>query len=160
MRNYSFRRLTPDDLPLMQRWLQTSHVKVWWPNTDKQIALMQQDMDNPNITMLVVSLINHPFAYIHDHDARSFGMPQYADLPQGTRVLSTFVGDTDFLGQGHSTGYIDARLRELRLRYPMVAVGPNTTDTRTIGIYTQAGFRKRRLASTRDGKLVQVMTHL
>ncbi|MEO0930627.1 MAG: GNAT family N-acetyltransferase [Pseudomonadota bacterium] len=160
MRNYSFRRLTPQDLPLMQRWLQTSHVKVWWPNADKQIALMQQDMNNPEINMLVVSLINHPFAYIHDHDARSFGMPQYADLPPGTRVISTFVGDTDFMGQGHSAGYIDARLRDLRLRHPMVAAGPNTTDTRAIGIFAQAGFHKRRLASTRDGKLVQVMTHL
>lgn len=160
MRNYSFRRLVPDDLPLMQRWLQTSHVKVWWPNAEKQIALMQQDMNNSDINMLVVSLINRPFAYIHDHDARSFGMPQYADLPPGTRVIATFVGDTDFMGQGHSAGYIDARLRDLRLRYPMVAVGPNTTDTRTIGIYAQAGFHKRRLASTRDGKLVQVMTHL
>ena len=160
MRNYSFRSLVPDDLPLMQRWLQTSHVKVWWPNAEKQIALMQQDMNNSDINMLVVSLINRPFAYIHDHDARSFGMPQYADLPPGTRVIATFVGDTDFMGQGHSAGYIDARLRDLRLRYPMVAVGPNTTDTRTIGIYAQAGFHKRRLASTRDGKLVQVMTHL
>ncbi|MDX8348165.1 MULTISPECIES: GNAT family N-acetyltransferase [unclassified Cognatiyoonia] len=160
MRNYSFRKLTPDDLPLMQRWLQASQVRVWWPNVDKQIALMQQDMENPEINMLVVSLINHPFAYIHDHDARSFGMPQYADLPPGTRVIATFVGDTDFMGQGHSAGYIDARLRDLRLRYPMVAVGPNTTDTRAIGIYSQAGFHKRRLASTRDGKLVQVMTHL
>ena len=160
MRNYSFRRLVPDDLPLMQRWLQTSHVKVWWPNAEKQIALMQQDMNNSDINMLVVSLINRPFAYIHDHDARSFGMPQYADLPPGTRVIATFVGDTDFMGQGHSAGYIDARLRDLRLRYPMVAVGPNTTDTRTIGIYAQAGFHTRRLDSTRAGKLVQEMTNL
>lgn len=160
MRNYSFRKLTPDDLPIMQRWLQASHVKVWWPNAEKQIALIQQDMDNPDINMQVVSLINHPFAYIHDHDALAFGMPQYADLPRGTRVLATFVGDTDFMGQGHSAGYVDARLRDLRLRYPMVAVGPNTTDTRAIGVFAQAGFHKRRLASTRDGKLVQVMTHL
>ena len=160
MRNYSFRRLVPDDLPLMQRWLQTSHVKVWWPNAEKQIALMQQDMNNSDINMQVVRLINRPFAKIHAHDERSFGMQQDADLPPGTRVIATFVGDTDFMGQGHSAGYIDARLRDLRLRYPMVAVGPNTTDTRTIGIYAQAGFHKRRLASTRDGKLVQVMTHL
>lgn len=160
MRNYSFRKLTHDDMPLMQRWLQTSHVKVWWPSAEKQIALMQQDMNNPNIDMQVVSLIDHPFAYIHDHDAHSFGMPQYGDLPTGTRVMATFVGDTDFMGQGHSTGYIDARLRDLRLKFPMVAVGPNTTDTRAIGAFGQAGFHKRRLAATRDGKLVQVMTHL
>lgn len=160
MRNYTFRPMTEADLPLMHRWLQTPPVKVWWPDADKQITLMQQDMRNADIDMWVVSLIDHPFAYIHDHDARAFAMPQYADLPQGARVMATFVGDSDFMGQGHSAGYIDARVRELRNKYPMVAVGPNTTDTRAISIFRQAGFMNRRLASTRDGRLVQVMTHL
>lgn len=160
MRNYVFRKLIAEDLPLMRRWLQTAHVKAWWPDTEKQIALMQQDLDNDQIDMRVVCLIDRPFAYMHDHDVHAFPMPQYSDLPRGTRVIASFVGDTNFLGQGHSAGYIDARLRDLRMLYPMAAVGPNTTDTRAIGIYTQAGFRKRRLASTRDGKLVQVMTHL
>ena len=160
MRNYSFRQLTPADLPRMRQWLNTAHVKAWWPDADKQAALMEQDMDNPEINMQVVNLIDHPFAYIHDHDARTFGFPQYADLPPGTRVIDTFVGDTDFLSQGHSAGYIDARVRDLRIHYPMIAVGPNTTDTRAISIYTKAGFQKRRLAPSRDGRLLQVMTHL
>lgn len=160
MRNYTFRPLTEVDLPLMRRWLDTAHVKVWWPDADKQIALIQRDMHKSVIDMSVVSLIDHAFAFIQDHDARAFNMLQYADLPPGTRVMSTFVGDTDFMGQGHSAGYIEARVRDLRLKYPMVAVGPNTTDTRTISTYRQAGFINRRLASTSDGRLVQVMTHL
>jgi len=160
MRNYTFRPLTEADLPLMRRWLDAAHVKVWWPDADLQIALMEQDMHNPNINMQVVSLINHPFAYLHDLDARAFGMPQYADLPHGARVMATFVGEHDFMGQGHSVGYIDAHVRSLRVKYPMVAVGPGTTDTRAISIYRQAGFMNRRLATTRDGRLVQVMTHL
>lgn len=160
MRNYNFRRLTSGDLPLMHRWLNTAHVKVWWPDPERQVALMSQDMDNPDINMMVVNLIDHPFAYIHDHDARAFDLPQFSDLPQGARAMATFVGDTDFLGQGHSAGYIEARIRELRRHYPMVAVGPNTTDTRSISIFSQARFMKRRLAPTRDGRLVQVMTHL
>ena len=160
MRNYTFRPLTEADLPLMRRWLQAAHVKVWWPDADKQTALMEKDMDNAAIDMRVVSLINHPFAYIHDHDARAFPLPQYADLPHGARVMATFVGDNDFMGQGHSVGYIDAHVRTLRVKYPMVAAGVGTTDTRTISIYRQAGFKNRRLATTGEGRLVQVMTHL
>lgn len=160
MRNYTFRHLTVEDLPLMRQWLGTSHVQVWWPDAEKQAQLMLQDMDNREIDMMVVGLNDHPFAYIHDHDARTFGFTQFSDLPMGTRVLATFVGDATFLGQGHSAGYIDARVRDLRRNYPMVAVGPNTTDTRAISIFAQAGFKKRRLAPTRDGRLVQVMTHI
>lgn len=160
MRNYSFRRLTPHDLPLMRRWLQAPHVSVWWPNTARQIALMEQDMTNPAIVMQVVLLGDQPFAYIHDHDTRAFNLPQFSDLPQGTRVMATFVGATEFLGQGDTIGYVDMHVRELRKRYLMVAVGPNNADTRSIGVFTKAGFRKRRLAPTLDDRLVQVMTHL
>ena len=160
MRNYNFRRLEPGDLPLMRRWLETAHVKVWWPDPERQVALMTQDMNNPQIDMMVVQLIDHPFAYIHDHDARAFDLPQFSDLPQGARAMATFVGDPDFLGQGHSAGFIEARVQDLRRQYPMVAVCPNTTDTRSISVFRQAGFAKRRLAPTRDGRLVQVMTHL
>ncbi len=160
MRNYTFRPLTEADLPLMRRWLDTAHVKVWWPDADKQIALMEKTMNDPKINMQVVSLIDHPFAYIHDHDARAYGMSQYADLPHGSRVMATFVGEHKFMGQGHSVGYIEAHTRALCVKHPMVAVGPGTTDTRTISIYRQAGFTNRRLASTNEGRLVQVMTHL
>ena len=159
MRNYDFRPLTPDDLPLIRRWLGLPHVRVWWGDIDRNIALMTQDMDNPEISLQVVMMSGRPFAYLHHHDVRTFSMSQFADLSYGTRAISTFVGDPEFLGPGYAAGYIGDCVNDLRLRYPMAAVAPNSTDARQISIYAQAGFRKRRLASTRDGKLVQVMTH-
>lgn len=160
MRNFTFRRLTRADTPLMRRWLQATHVKAWWPDAERQVSMMLNEMDNRKINMYLVCLIDHPFAYIQDYDAQAFGQIQFSDLPPGARVIDTFVGDTDFMGQGHASGYIDARVRDLRLHYPMAAVGPDTKDTHAIGIYSQAGFRKRRLAPASDGRLVQVMTHL
>ncbi len=160
MRNFTFRRLTAQDLPLMGEWLASPHVRVWWPDAERQVAMMLADMDSPQINMFVVCLIDHPFAYIHDYDMRAYGQPQFADLQPSTRVLSTFVGDPSFQGQGHAASYIDARVRDLRLHYPMVAVGPNAKNVHAISTYNSAGFQKRRLATARDGRLVQVMTHL
>ena len=159
MRNYTFRPLTPDDLPLMRRWLKMPHVRVWWGDVERNIALMQQDMDNRAISMQVVELTGKPFAYLHHHDVQAFGMPQFADLAYGTRAINTFIGETEAMGQGHAAGYISACVVDLRLRYSQVTTAPNSTDARQISIYSQAGFRRRRLASTRDGKLVQVMIH-
>jgi len=159
MRNYSFRRVTPADVPLLRQWLEMPHVKVWWGDAGRQVALIEQDMKNAAINMQMVELVGHPFAFIQDHDAHAYMMPEFADLPPGTRVMRSFVGDPQFLGQGHAAGYIDAFLKDTRLHYPLIAVSVDTTDTRTTGIYAQAGFHKRRLAPTRDGKLVQVMTH-
>jgi aminoglycoside 6'-N-acetyltransferase len=144
----------------MRQWLDTAHVKAWWPDAERHAALMLQDMDNPQIDMRLVALNDHPFAYIHDHDARSFGLVEYADLPTGARVVATFVGDRAFMGQGHSAAYIDARTRALRVNYPMIAVGPSTTDTQAISVYAQARFLKRRIAPTGSGRLVQVMTRI
>ena len=160
MRNFVFRKLKATDLSLVRRWLEAPHVRAWWPDAEERISLMLEDMDDPRINMMLVYLIDHPFAYIHDYDARAYEQPQFSDLPTGARVMDSFVGDSDFMGQGHAAAYILARVRELRLRYPIVAVSPNTKDTHALSIYNQAGFMKRRLVPARSGRLVQVMTHL
>ena len=160
MRNFAFRRLTKNDLPLMRDWLLSPHVRAWWPDAEKQTIKMLQDMDSPDINMLLVSLGDHPFAYIHDHSAHAYNQLQFADLPPGTRVISTFVGDPSFAGQGHAAAYIDARVRDLRLNHLTIAAGPNAKNIHAISTYASAKFAKRRLATARDGRLVQVMTRL
>ncbi len=160
MRNYDFHLLTNGDLALLRGWFNTAHVKAWWPDADRQIARITDDMKNPSINMHIVGLSQLPFAFVCDFDAGTSGRPEFTDLPVGSRAMETFVGNPDFLGPGHATGYIEAWVRALRRKYTLVAVGPNTTDTRAIAIFRQAGFHNRRLAPTRDGKLVQVMTHL
>jgi aminoglycoside 6'-N-acetyltransferase len=160
MRNFSFRRLTERDLPLIRQWLASSHVRAWWPDVERQTTFMLDNLDTAAINMNIVNLINHPFAFIQDFDARAFGQMQFADLPPGARVIETFVGDPGFTGQGHAPAYIDARVRDLRLHYPMVAVAPDARDTYAISMFTKAGFRKRRLCPTGEGTLVEVMTKL
>ena len=160
MRNFVFRKLTREDLPLLRSWLNAPHVKAWWPDAETRIGAMLNDLYSAAINMQLVCLINHPFAYIQDFDARAYGQSEFIDLPARARVLETFIGDANFMGQGHASGYLDARVRELRMHYPVVAVGPNTKDTHAIHIYNQAGFQKRRLCAARDGRLIQVMTHL
>lgn len=159
MHNYSFRRLTDADLPMMRSWLQASHVRSWWGDPDRNLALMKQDMNNPAINMQVVQITGRPIAYLHHHDVAAFRMPQFADIAHGARAISTFVGDANYLSPGYAAGYISDCVQSLRLKYTLMAAAPNSTDMRKIGIYLQAGFRKRRMAPTRDGRLVQVMTH-
>ena len=160
MRNFTFRKLKSTDLPLVRRWLDAPHVKAWWPDAERHIAMMLDDLNSPGVDMNIVSLIDHPFAFVVDYNANAYGQPQYADLPPGARAMDSFVGDSAFMGQGHASGYLSARVRDLRMKHSMIAVAPNTKDIHAINIYNQAGFKKRRLANARDGSLVQVMTHL
>lgn len=159
MQNYIFHTLTYADLPLIRKWLMMPHVRAWLPDTEMELELMKHDMEDDLIDMRKVCLRERPFAYIHDHDAETFGMPQYADLPRGSRVITTFVGEAEFMGPGHSVGYLKDRLAELRRSCPLVAVGPRSHDQRLIATFTQAGFQRRRLATSRTGKHIQVMTY-
>ena len=116
MRNYSFRRVTPDDLALLHQWLDMPHVKMWWGNARKQIALIKQDMENTKIDMHMVELVNHPFAYIHHHDAFAFGMPEFADLPPATRVIGTFVGHPEYQMSGWSPRSVRFKIVKIQSR--------------------------------------------
>ena len=160
MRNYDFRKFTTQDVGLLRRWLGMAHVRAWWPNAETYLAQASADLINPAVDMRIVLLGGIPFAFARDFDIRAAKQAEFSDLPAGSRGLATFVGNPDFLGPGHAVGYIESRVRDLRQRFSLVAVGPNSTDTRSIAIFRQAGFHPRRLAGTNDGKLVQVMTRL
>lgn len=159
MAEYSFRPLVPDDKPLICRWLAQPHIADWWGDGETEWAMMEADLTNPVISMSVVEVDGMPFAYLQDYDAHFWPMPQYSDAPQGTRALDTFLGDPAFLGQGHGSGYIAARLADLRATAPLIVTDPDPENTRAVAAYAKAGFRRHRITPCEDGDLVQVMIH-
>lgn len=159
MVRYTFRRITRDDYALFKKWLVSPHIDGWWADAETEIALIEEDWDNPAIEMNIVELDGVPFAYIQDYDAQAYFMPQYSDVQQGARAIDTFLGDTKFLGAGHGTGYISQRVQELTQKFGQVVVDPDPKNEIAIRAYTRAGFRKSRLTICEDGDLVQVMVH-
>ncbi len=145
---------------MIERWLIQPHVGEWWGDPHSEIALMDRDIENENVHLLVVELLGRPFAYMQDYAIDAWPMPQYGDLPRGTRAIDTFLGDPAYKGQGHVSGYLDKRVRQLRERFPMVAADPSPKNLTAVQAYSKAGFHNRRLAPRKDGNLVQVMTRL
>jgi len=159
MASYTFRRITREDYALFKRWLVSPHIDGWWADAETEIALIEEDWDNPAIDMNIVELNGTPFAYIQDYDAHAYFMPQYSDVPQGARAIDTFLGDPSYLNAGHGSGYIAQRITALAKRYGVVVTDPDPKNERAIRAYTRAGFRKNRITIGEDGDLVQVMVH-
>ena len=159
MAEYTFRRITRDDYALFKKWLVSPHIEGWWADAETEIALIEEDWENPAIDMNIVEYKGVPFAYIQDYDAHAYHMPQYSDVPQGARAIDTFLGDPAFLNAGHGSGYIAQRLAELSPKCPQIVVDPDPKNERAIRAYTRAGFRKSRVTIGEDGDLVQVMVH-
>ena len=108
MAEYTFRRITRDDYALFKKWLVSPHIEGWWAVAETEIALIEEDWENPAIDMNIVDKV---FAYIQDYDAHAYHMPQYSDVPQGARAIDTSLAIPP--NAGHGSGYIAQRLAEL-----------------------------------------------
>lgn len=164
MSDYAFRPMTRADYPRFKDWLAQPHIDGWWAEGGTELRLIEQDMGKPedapdHVDMRIVEHSGHPFAYIQDYNAHAFGAPHYAGQPDGARAIDTLLGDPAFLGQGHGSGYIAARLSELRRTHPVILTDPDPANTRAIAAYTRAGFRPLARTPCEDGDLVQVMIH-
>ncbi|MEM9853811.1 MAG: GNAT family N-acetyltransferase [Pseudomonadota bacterium] len=156
---YGFRPMTRADLPMFKAWLGAPHIGGWWGSSDEEARLALEDMAEDKVDMRLACLGGTPFAYIQDYNAHAFGAPHYADQPRAARAIDTFLGDPEFLGQGHGAGYIAARLSELRSSYQTILTDPDPANTRAIAAYRRAGFRPLDIRPCEDGDPVQVMVH-
>ncbi len=60
---YRFQPMTADDLPLVRRWLKTTHVSEWWGDPAEQLTLVSGDIDEPAMDQYIVVKDDRAFAY-------------------------------------------------------------------------------------------------
>ena len=154
---YSFTPITRADLAMFKDWLAQPHMSGWWGDSGTEARLVEDDLDKDVVDMRIVAHNGTPFAYIQDYNAHAFDAPHYAHHPKDARAIDTFLGDPDFIGKGHGSGYIATRIRELRRHYPVVLTDPDPANRRAINAYTRAGFRTDIITPCEDGDPVQVM---
>jgi aminoglycoside 6'-N-acetyltransferase len=156
---YAFRLATHDDLPLLRRWLETPEVVRWWGDAVEQEELLREDLDNPQMTMRIVSCEGRPFAYAQDYEVHAWPQPHLAALPKGARAIDTFIGEPEMIGHGHGSRYL--RLLAERLiaeGAPLIAIDPGLENVRAQGAYAKAGFFRGELdADACDRPMVPVL---
>jgi aminoglycoside 6'-N-acetyltransferase len=140
---YDFRRAERADLPMLAEWLRSPEAVRWWGDPVVEYGLLEEDLNEPLMTMQIVSFDGRPFAYAQDHDVRSWPQEQFAELPKGSRAIDSFIGVAEMVGRGHGQRYL--RLLAERLRSegaPVVAIDPAANNARARRAYSQAGFRE------------------
>ena len=63
-RPMSFRPMSADDLPLVQRWLALPHVAQWWGNPEVQFVLVRDDLDHPAMDQYIIMTGTNPVGYL------------------------------------------------------------------------------------------------
>ena len=155
---YSFRPATQTDLPLFRQWLRTPEPMRWWGDPVHEYSLLEEDLENPGMTMLVVSYQGVPFAYAQHYEVHTWPQPHMSDLPKGSRAIDAFIGVPEMLGVGHGSAFL--RLLTLELKdagSPVIAIDPDVENLRARRAYERAGFRGDTVVDTEAGPAVLML---
>jgi aminoglycoside 6'-N-acetyltransferase len=77
--------MSREDLTLVRGWLRTPDVRRWWGDPDEELALIEGDLDDPRMSLGIVSFAGVPFAYIQDYSPHDWAMHHFSSLPDGSR---------------------------------------------------------------------------
>lgn len=146
MSAYDFRRMTPDDLDLVNGWIARPHVAQWWVDADGPSEPIKpedfpEDLNEPDFRMWIVSHEGRPFAYMQDYDPHLYPGHHFADRPAPARGIDQIIGEADMLNKGHGSAFIRQRVADLFAEGVVVVVtDPAPNNPRAIRAYEKAGF--------------------
>ncbi len=157
-KDYQLRAMTAADMPMARRWLETPDVQRWWGDPDGEVSLLEKDLDDPRMSMWIVSYRGQPFAYIQDYDPLAWDMHYFGDLPPGSRGIDQFIGEPRMLALGHGPAFIRLHVDNLfAAGAPVVGTDPDPANTRAIRAYEKAGFTATREILDGHGQRVLLM---
>lgn len=149
--------MTADDFGMARRWLETPEVQRWWGDPDGEISLLEEDLDDPRMTMWIVSHEDRPFAYIQDYDPHAWSLG-YFGQPPGARFMDQFIGEPDMIGRGHGSAFIRQHVDSLLAAdAPVVGVDPDPENARAVRAYEKSGFVAQGLTQDIAGETVLLM---
>lgn len=157
---YSFGAVTPADLPMLRRWLETPDVRQWWGDPVEQQALIEEDLAGDVMSQLVVALDDRPFAYVQHCEVHEWGQSPFLHLPAGTRAIDPLIGEPDLIGRGHGSAVLRIVATHLIAQgAPFVGIDPDEDNHRARAAYRKAGFVGEEVVETEDGPAVLMLFH-
>jgi aminoglycoside 6'-N-acetyltransferase len=152
---YRFRPLACPDLPLLREWLVRSHVREWWGDPERALAAVAERIADVTATAFIVECDDVPIGYIQSWDPHAETDHPCSDQRLGTRGIDQFIGEPEFIGQGHGPAFIRLFVERLfEAGAPRVVTDPNPRNARAIRAYAKAGFREMDRRTTISGEAI------
>lgn len=154
MPDYGFRLVTAADLPMLAEWLRVPQVARWWPDAERQLALIRAERRAAPMRQLIALRGDTPLGYAQCYPAFHWPAPHFAGLPQDSIALDVFGAPA---GRGQGGAWLRA-LGDLLLQDgSTLVIDPAPENLRAIRAYEKAGFSGLRIATDSEGQSVLVM---
>ncbi len=149
MSDIIFKPLLTTDLPLLHKWLNTSHVVEWYGKktcTFDEVAKQYL----PRITgqdptkSFFVSYQRNPIGYIQSYLVKDDRELQKYVNPDTTAGLDMFIGEPNYLGRGLGSKIIKEFLKQVVFKQSGISaclVDPLPSNPRMIHVNEKIGFK-------------------
>ena len=149
--SFAFKKVTPDDLPLLFKWFQEPHIEKWWPVPEKNefFEKFLARIRSKETVPYLVFLDNQPIGYIQyyhiDRNLEKAGAWLPAELPETTIGIDQFIGKPKYIGKGYGTAFIQEFIKHLadvlEPKVTTIIVDPDPENLAAIRCYEKVGFK-------------------
>jgi aminoglycoside 6'-N-acetyltransferase len=159
-----FISLAFDHFPLLLKWLETPHVKIWWDSQLEWTPELIQKKYEPYLNgsnlmdAYVFSVENNPIGYIQYYNKHDFPREHdYAmELPESCAAIDWYIGEPEFIGRGIGPKALELFLdKHVFPNFDTVFVDPDTANTSAIRAYEKIGFTT--ISKTNDEKVTLML---
>jgi len=142
-----FRDVTNDDLPLIERWLHTEHVRGAWGDSSANLRLLREPQAGGNRRAIIEADGHDVGIVLWQHPTREeLDVAGLAEIPTSAIDIDIMIGEFDALGRGLGSDAISL-VADLALSDPTVAfvmACARLDNLASQRASAKAGFRKER----------------
>lgn len=165
-RHISFRLVVPADLPMLRAWMEQSHWRQWWGETETELGYIVDMLEGRDTTRPFIFQVNgFDIGYIQYWTiGDNLSEPWLSQAPWMTELhpqaigIDLAIGDGKDVSKGIGTAVLSTFAKLLlKEGFRNIIIDPDYRNKRAVRAYEKAGFRPidALLGKTGDTLLMQ-----
>jgi RimJ/RimL family protein N-acetyltransferase len=150
MKNFTFKKLSESDIPLIHTWLGSAHVREFWAekNLDDFEAFKLKFKDKINSDTVS--------PYLVLLQGKAIGYIQTYSVDEKTSGIDQFIGVAEFVNKGLGSLFVKEFTDEILSgkKISKVITDPSILNLRAQRAYEKAGFKKTWAMPGEDGDVI------
>lgn len=152
MKNFEFKKLSHDDIPLLHSWMKRPHLQEFWPEKtlhdyESFKEKYEGAIDSKEVAPYLVMLQGKPIGYIQAYpvDNKTYGIDQFIAVPE-------------FINKGLGSMFVKEFSDELLInkKATRIITDPSVLNLRAQKAYEKAGFKKLEVVQGADGEVLMM----